>query len=144
MASILIVDKDFSRYHAVKLTLAETVPEAAILYAPSGSFALKLLHELTLDMIALDLALPDISGLELCGKIKNSAKFQQIKIVAYANDRAYAMVGAVFKAGADYYLPRDGSDNQKLAALIANVWRLQPDYACSTRRPSTDHILLVS
>jgi CheY-like chemotaxis protein len=144
MASILLADKDFSRYLAVKRTLEQTAPEADVLFAHSGSFALKMLHEVALDMAVLDLALPEISGIELCGKIKNSAKFQHIKIVAHANDRAYAMVGAAFKAGADYYLPRDGNDNQKLTELIVNVWRLQPVYNITTRRPSTDHLMLVS
>lgn len=75
---ILIVDdnREFREYLASKL--AENY---AILMAPTGVEALKILKESDVDMLLTDISMPGMSGLELCAKVREDIEISHIPVL---------------------------------------------------------------
>ena len=104
MATVLVIDDQESNRYLTRLMLQQggwEVKEAA-----TGQEGLRLADELP-DLIILDLHLPDISGIEVCLRLKSSPRTTSIPIInvtaAYAGseERSQAL-----DAGADGYLLR--------------------------------------
>jgi DNA-binding response OmpR family regulator len=101
---ILLVDDEASLRLLVSTTLATQNFE--IYEAARGDEALILISRLHPRLVLLDIKLPDISGIEICRRVKADPLVQDVKIVmltAMANDteRRSAM-----EAGADRYLTK--------------------------------------
>src|SRR5687767_10679059 len=104
MATVLIIDDQESHRYTTRLMLQQggcEVKEAA-----TGQEGLRLAEELP-DLIILDLHLPDISGIEVCLRLKSSPRTTSIPIInvtaAYAGSEER---NQALDAGADGYLLR--------------------------------------
>jgi len=91
-----------------------------VILADSGIKGLQLLEDMKLDLLLMDVQLPDMHGWELLAKIKEIGSFQALPKIVLADhhsksdDQAFALtVGKV-----DLYLPRPIS----LAQLRRNIW----------------------
>ncbi|MGI5835796.1 MAG: response regulator transcription factor [Chloroflexota bacterium] len=101
-------------------TLVRLVMEAdgwQVLVASEGARGLDLAREQKPDVILLDVALPDVSGLEICRQLKadpatNSVPIAMLTAMAQETDRRAAMA-----LGADDYVTKPW----RPAALIARV-----------------------
>ncbi len=93
-----------------------------VLEAADGRSAMRRLSETHLDLVCLDLMLPDVSGLQICEFIRGSSSHQDVPILvlsarALPEDRAQAE-----QAGASGYVvkPFDWSDfNAEVRRLLA-------------------------
>ena len=93
-----------------------------VLEAPDGRTAMRRLGEARLDLVCLDLMLPDMSGLQICEFIRSSSIHRDVPILvlsarALPEDRAQAE-----QAGASGYMikPFDWSDfNAEVRQLLA-------------------------
>ena len=101
---ILIVED-----HDLNLKLLRDILEArgyATITTKQGAAALPLARDHQPDLILMDLQLPDISGFEAVGRLKNDARTRAIPVVAVT---AFAMVGDKDKAlasGCDGYVAK--------------------------------------
>jgi CheY-like chemotaxis protein len=118
MATVLVIDDQESHRYTTRLMLQQggwEVKEAA-----TGQEGLRLADELP-DLIILDLHLPDVSGIEVCRRLKSSPRTTSIPIInvtaAYAGseERSQAL-----DAGADGYLLRP----LDIPSLLATVTTL--------------------
>jgi CheY-like chemotaxis protein len=118
MATVLVIDDQESHRYTTRLMLQQggwEVKEAA-----TGQEGLRLADELP-DLIILDLHLPDVSGIEVCRRLKSSPRTTSIPIInvtaAYAGseERSQAL-----EAGADGYLLRP----LDIPSLLATVTTL--------------------
>jgi len=80
MIKILIVDDSENNLFTLR-TLIEEYINAHILSAQSGSAALKVLIENTVDLIILDVQMPDMDGFETARMIQSRPKLQHVPIV---------------------------------------------------------------
>jgi DNA-binding response OmpR family regulator len=85
--------------------------------ASNGVDALKIVEEFKPDMVILDLMMPHINGLEVCGYIKSNPSLKHIHIMVLSakdtiKDRAEAM-----HAGADDYSIKPFSPDEILARI---------------------------
>jgi two-component system catabolic regulation response regulator CreB len=96
----------------------------------SGTPALALLEQEAIDLIVLDIGLPDISGLELCKEIRKTRQLPVIFLTA-RSDEVDRVVG--LEIGADDYVVKPFSPRE-LAARVRAVLR--------RARPSTEAISL--
>lgn len=115
MATILVVDD----YPVVQRLLRYTLEREghAILVASDGYQALELLAENTFDLIIMDVAMPDMDGLELLQRVRSDKTFQDLPIVMLTasgqdEDRVEARA-----SGADAFLSKPASSRELLETV---------------------------
>ncbi|MBV7363343.1 response regulator transcription factor [Actinomycetaceae bacterium TAE3-ERU4] len=91
--------------------------------APDGQSALRIFENKSIDLILLDLMLPDMSGTEVCKKIRAHSQVPIIMVTA-KDDVVDRIVG--LELGADDYVPKPFSYRELLARVRAVLRRRQP------------------
>lgn len=77
-SSVLVVDDQVSNIRVLHALLGE---EFDICMATSGEDALRLIHESPPDLILLDIEMPEMSGHEVCRRLKSSDATQHIPVI---------------------------------------------------------------
>lgn len=91
--------------------------------AKTGIDALSILSDESVDLAILDVMLPDMSGIELCRKIKREERLESIPVlfVTAKDEETDKLIG--FKVGADDYLTKPFSPKELVARAKALVKR---------------------
>ena len=104
MPTVLIVDDEPNIVQLVRLTL-ETA-RVRVFEAPDGAAAIAQAIAIRPDLVLLDVDLPDVSGLEVCRRLKAEAPLAHTKIVMLTAAAQQDDVARGFAAGADQYLTK--------------------------------------
>ncbi|MCI0755591.1 response regulator [Teichococcus vastitatis] len=121
MPHVLVVDDDedilmlltqFLQHHACYVSLAR-----------SGTEMLAVLEESSVDVIVLDVMLPDESGFELCRKLRMASTIPVIMLTA-VSDHMERVVG--LEIGADDYITKPFNARELLARIKAVLRRAEP------------------
>ena len=138
MSKVLVVDDEPQIRRALRTSLGAHGYEVRT--AANGEEAVVAAAEETLDLVFLDLGLPDLDGTEVIRRIRS---FSDVPIIVLSvRDRQSDKVDAL-DAGADDYVTKPFGVEEVLARLRAAVRRSQPGEgspaanACTSRRPST-------
>ncbi|MCE5195282.1 MAG: diguanylate cyclase [Nitrospiraceae bacterium] len=107
-AKILLVEDSNTQGAFVKDYLEKTGYE--VLWVQNGKSALKAVTTEKIDIVLLDVILPDISGNEVCRWMKSNEKSCSIPIIMLTVKGAVTDKIAGFQAGADDYLPKPYSE----------------------------------
>jgi len=113
--NILIVDDDKSILNALRMTLEQ---KYVVSTAENGAQALKLLRKQVPDLILLDIGLPDISGMDLLKKVRETGPDIAV-IMVTAVDEVRTVVEAL-KLGAYDYLVKP-IDGQEVKVTVHNA-----------------------
>lgn len=123
-SNILLVDD-----YAVNLELLEAFLERSgipmnIYKANTGREAFQYVEQLNLDMILLDVMLPDVSGYEICQSLKGCKQYQNIPIIMITalNDKNSMLKG--LRAGADEFLTKP-VDSHELILRVKNLLKMK-------------------
>jgi two-component system, cell cycle response regulator len=116
--TILIVDDE----SAILRLLSERLSEAGYntILASNGQQALECIAERSIDAIILDLILPDMDGLEICGKIKESTLTNRTRVVILSKKSGKEDIVKGLQCGADDYVTKPFS----MAELEARILRV--------------------
>lgn len=121
---VLIVDD-----YEVNLDLLEAYLQLSeipmqLFKAQTGVQAQEYINKYKLDLILLDVMLPDISGYEICQMIKNNPAYQTIPVlmITALNDKESMLKGLA--AGADDFLTKP-IDKHELLLRVKNLLRLK-------------------
>ena len=128
MTTILIVDDEPNIVQLVRITLEES--RVRILEAADGTTALDRALALRPDLILLDVYLPDLSGLEVCRRLKDDETLTRTKIVMLTAAAQADDVARGLAAGADQYLTKPFSPVRLLSLvelLMPHTVRWQPE-----------------
>jgi DNA-binding NtrC family response regulator len=109
---VLVVDDEEAFHRSVSRYLTEF----RVFRAYSGMRALETLAEHAIDVVLLDLGLPDIMGLELLARMRADAPDVQVIVVTAASDIRTAV--SAIKAGAFDFLTKQHESYQALAYHI--------------------------
>jgi len=101
--SILIIDDDQFTRELIK-TILKQVPTITIYQAIDGLEALEIINTIKIDMILLDLYMPQMNGKEFIETISKNNKFQSIPIVLISTDRLSKV--ELLNMGVNYYLTK--------------------------------------
>jgi two-component system KDP operon response regulator KdpE len=111
-ASILVVDDEKEIVRALQRSL--TAHGYSVLTASNGQEALKAIRQRHLDLLLLDLMLPDMSGLEICRQVRAESNLPII--ILSVKDAEYNKVEAL-DLGADDYVPKPFGMDEVLARI---------------------------
>ena len=106
----------------------------------SGKLALELIRREKPDVIVRDLMLPDLDGLEVCRRLKQSDDTRGIPIVMVTAKGEEADIVAGIELGADDYVTKPFSP-RVLMARLRNV--LRRNGAVDEASPKTDRMILL-
>lgn len=128
MTTVLIVDDEPNIVHLVRITLEDS--RVRIFEASDGATAVHQAIEVRPDLILLDVDLPDVSGLDVCRRLKTQERLADTKIVMLTAAAQKDDVARGLAAGADEYLTKPFSP-VRLLALVEHLipeatrWRLE-------------------
>jgi DNA-binding response OmpR family regulator len=128
MTKVLIVDDEPNIVQLVRITLEDG--RVHVLEASDGTTALDHAAAFRPELIFLDVDLPDVSGLEVCRRLKEDATLAQTKVVMLTAAAQHDDVARGLAAGADEYLTKPFSPVKLLALveqLIPQRLRWQPE-----------------
>lgn len=104
MKKLLIVDDEDGVRALVRMTLDNGVYQ--IIEASEGLEALDLAKEHLPDLVLLDVMLPDVSGMDVCRKIKDDPDLASTTVVMLTARAQTSDVGDAEEAGADGYFTK--------------------------------------
>lgn len=126
MPAILIVDDKQKMREFVALFLRSS--RYTVFEAADGRTALNILSKETIDLIVLDIMLPDISGFDLCSQIRVKSSVPIIFLTALA-DEEYQMIG--YRVEGDDYITKPFNASILLAKIQRILQRCAPSNARS-------------
>ena len=126
MPAILIVDDEQKMREFVALFLRSS--RYTVFEAADGRTALNILSKETIDLIVLDIMLPDISGFDLCSQIRVKSSVPIIFLTALA-DEEYQMIG--YRVEGDDYITKSFNASILLAKIQRILQRCAPSNARS-------------
>lgn len=128
MTTVLIVDDEPNIVQLVRITLEDS--RVHVFEASDGATAIHQAIDVRPDLIFLDVDLPDVSGLDVCRRLKAQARLADTKIVMLTAAAQKDDVARGLAAGADEYLTKPFSPVRLLALVEhlipeASRWRLE-------------------
>ncbi len=115
MIDTLLVDDHQIIIDGLKTLLEGETDIGKILEAQNGESTLNILKDNKVDLILLDINLPDKSGFEICKIIKGD--YPDIKIIALTMHDAAAYISKMIKSGVDGYILKNTGKEELLQAI---------------------------
>lgn len=112
MATILVVDDEASIRQSFHLILKDTFD---VIFAVNGREAMAMLNDQVVDLVLLDILLPDITGLELLKRIRTSCPHTEIVMVTAVKEINTAV--EAIKSGAYEYFVKPFEVSDVLAVI---------------------------
>jgi two-component system chemotaxis response regulator CheY len=103
MTTVLIVE-DSPTMRSLLATALETAGDIVVREASSGFDALRLLPREKIDLIATDINMPDINGLELISYLRRSERYAKIPLFIISTEGSEQDRARGLALGADEYL----------------------------------------
>ena len=128
VTTVLIVDDEPNIVQLVRITLEDS--RVRVLEAADGETGLDRAVALQPDLILLDVDLPDVSGLEVCRRIRGEERLAKTKVVLLTAAAQKDDVARGLAAGADLYLTKPFSPVRLLSLieqLIPRTIRWRPE-----------------
>jgi len=121
---VLIVDDEPDLLNLVDLHLRREGFQT--LKAASATEALALLEDVAPSLIILDLMLPDLSGTEVCRRVRSNPRIEAVPIIILSarGEEIDRVVG--FEVGADDYVVKSNLSVRELVLRVRAVLRRQP------------------
>ncbi len=137
MSRILIIEDD----PAISRGLADNLRFEAhdVVATADGQEGYRLLRESPPDLVVLDLMLPNLSGFELCRKVRAEGLTVPILMLTARSDEADRVLG--LDLGADDYVTKPFSIREVLARVRALLRRAQPPKAMLDELRSDDVVV---
>lgn len=117
---LLVIDDDTAERAALKVKLTSAAYEVS--QTGSGKEALRIARRDLPDMILLDNTLPDMSGLDLCRRLKTDRRMAEVPVIMIGSRNDPAARIAALEAGAEDMIARP-LDDLALLARIRSILR---------------------
>ncbi len=125
MASILVIDDEPNNFDVIEAFLDDQAHE--LHYAADGQTALDGLEIFNPDLILLDVMMPGINGLEVCQRIKSSARWDGIPIIMVTALSSKQDLFRCLSVGADDFITKP-VNRMELRARVQSMLRIRQHY----------------
>jgi DNA-binding NarL/FixJ family response regulator len=115
MYRILLADDHVLIRHGIKNIIKKNEQLVVAGEVSNGKQLMSVLEDSEIDLIILDISMPDIGGMEAIGLVKT--KYPWIKILMLTMHKSKQYFYNAMAAGADGYLMKDDSDEELLVAI---------------------------
>ncbi len=123
--SILVADDDAGVLATIAWVLRDAFPECRVLKSSTGQACLDAVAREHPDILILDVHLPDITGTEICQRLKANETTRPIPILMVTGGNFHpGRKAAALEAGADAYLYKP-FENAELAAQVKVMLRIK-------------------
>jgi len=112
---ILVVDDSAISRKLAEITFADK--PYAVKFAADARQALDLLPRLRPDIVITDWVMPDLSGLELCRRIRNQVGLRDTYLILLSSNATEGKKAEGFGAGADGYLTKPLQKHELLGQI---------------------------
>lgn len=112
---ILVVEDTQRDFEYLRDRLAQESYE--ILHAPTGHQGLRMLEENAVDLVVLDIMLPDLDGFELCKRIRQDERFASLPVLFYTSSDTIDNRLLGLQLGASDFLVKGGHDREMLLRI---------------------------
>lgn len=129
-ARILVVDDEELNIRLVARTLTHAGYE--VVAARNGEDALRLARDETLDLVLLDVMLPDLDGFELCRRIRQGSNGHRLPVILLTALDSVQERARGFESGADVYLPKPFELEHLLESISAILHSMPAERSCAT------------
>lgn len=116
---ILVVEDDDGSRQLIKELLS--FQSYQVVEAESGHRALKALEEHPIDLILMDISLPDMSGLAVMKQIRAQEEYTNLPIIALTAFVRQVDAEAAIKAGATSHIPKPVQIQELLSEIQKNL-----------------------
>jgi DNA-binding response OmpR family regulator len=120
-SKVLIIDDDPDILHLLEMHLRDE--GYAVASAPSGEKGLARASSEDFDLVILDLMLPGLDGLEICKRLRASARYTPILMLTCKSSELDRVLG--LELGADDYMTKPFSIRELLARVKALLRRVE-------------------
>ena len=103
-AKVLVVDDNLQNLELILAYLEDI--DCQTLSAEGGQQALEIIENQMPDLVLLDVMMPKISGFEVCKKIKNNPKTQQIPVIMVTALNEIGDIERAIASGTDDFLSK--------------------------------------
>jgi two-component system, OmpR family, phosphate regulon response regulator PhoB len=118
MLTILIADDEAHVVELVRITLEDD--RVRVVEASDGAATLRLAEEFEPELIFLDVNLPDMSGLEVCRRLRRQPALSGVPIVLLSAAAQQDDIARGLTAGANHYLTKPFSP-VRLLTLVESL-----------------------
>lgn len=116
MTKIMVVDDEKDILYLVKIMLKED--EYELILCSGGNIALEKLREEKPDLIFLDIMMPDMTGMEVCRKIKENPELKEIPVIMLTVlDKKEKKIEAFYEYGCDGYITKPFSKEDLISVI---------------------------
>lgn len=115
MLTVLIADDEAHVVELVRVTLEDE--RVRVVEARDGTTALELAVEFEPELIFLDVNLPDLSGLEVCRRLRREPRLAGVRIVMLTAAAQQDDIARGLAAGATHYLTKPFSPVRLLSLV---------------------------
>ncbi|MEB3282583.1 MAG: response regulator [Lyngbya sp.] len=122
-ANILIVDNEPEILDRLRTVLEPWGFHLILLDDPQQFW--QTLEQSTPELLILDFAMPDLSGVELCQVVRNDPRWQDLPIIILSEERNRQIVERVWNAGADDYIQKPLVEPELIARVLNCLERSQ-------------------
>lgn len=116
--SVLIVDDEPNILLSLEFLMKKNNYQVFI--GRNGKEALETLEQHPIDLIILDIMMPEVDGLEVCRRIRENAATQSMKVIFLSAKIKQEEIDAGYAAGADLYITKPFS-TRKIMAEVKNM-----------------------
>ena len=122
---VLVIDDEANGFAVIEGLLYRE--DYDLIYVESGKEAFKRLEVITPDVILLDVMMPEMDGIEVCGHIKANPSWQHIPIIMVTALNTKEDLARSLEAGADDFItkPINGAE---LRARVRAMLRIKQQY----------------
>ncbi|KAA3606965.1 MAG: DNA-binding response regulator [Calditrichaeota bacterium] len=117
--TVLIIEDEYYCQQAIKRMVEKEGLKA--IGTPSGNRGLEYLNDENIDLVVLDLVLPDTDGLSICKTIKSNAKTSHIPVIMSTSKDNLEDIIKGFEAGADDYITKPFKSLELIARIRAMI-----------------------
>ncbi len=114
--NILVVDDSLTVFEVIRKTLGLAhIPTGNLYHAPNGLEALKILEENWIDLVFLDLHMPEMGGMELINTMKQRDLLDLIPVIVVSAEGNRQVIEKTQKTGARAYIRKPFSPEEILS-----------------------------
>lgn len=124
-SSILVVDDEPRNFDVIESLLS--IQNYDLHYASTGKEALESLELMPIDLILLDVMMPEMDGIEVCSQIKATPQWQSIPIIMVTALTAKEDLAQCLNSGADDFISKP-VNSLELRARVHSMLRIKKQY----------------